>query len=337
AAVTLVNSGEDPDTLTTVADLDEFYAQFEFTGRRDGDESELDAVRRSRPCLRRLLTAERDDAVDMVNEMLREARALPQLTRHDQFDWHIHAVDPRAPLDARIVAVYGVVAVALPQFSYFSAVAHMPVAPALLIEFTAPAAVVVFLWLRHGERPGRVTVIGAVVAALGLLLVLDVLSGVGLSLVGVAWASLAMLGCATYFLMSGDDSNALPPIALAAGGMLVAALSLGLLGLLGLLDMHAETVDVELAGTAVAWWVPIVLLGVVTAAVSYVAGIAAIRRLGSRLASFVALLEVVSGVLWAWFLLDELPHAVQLLGGVLILAGVVAVKLGERTTARPGA
>ncbi|MEO6510601.1 MAG: CGNR zinc finger domain-containing protein, partial [Nocardioides sp.] len=102
AAVTLVNSGEDPDTLTTVADLDEFYAQFEFTGRRDGDESELDAVRRSRPRLRRLLTAERDDAVGMVNEMLREARALPQLTRHDQFDWHIHAVDPEAPLHARI-------------------------------------------------------------------------------------------------------------------------------------------------------------------------------------------------------------------------------------------
>ena len=233
----------------------------------------------------------------------------------------------------RTVAVYGVVAVAVPQFAYFSAVAHMPVAPALLIEFTAPAAVVVFLWLRRGERPGRLTVAGAVVAALGLLLVLDVLSGVGLSLVGVAWAVMAMLGCATYFLMSGDDSNTLPPIALAAGGMLVAAVSLGLLGLVGLLDMGAESVDVDLAGASVPWWVPIVLLGVVTAAVSYVAGIAAIRRLGSRLASFVALLEVVSGVLWAWFLLDELPHAVQLLGGVLILAGVVGVKLGERAVA----
>ena len=41
------------------------------------------------------------------------------------------------------------------------------------------------------------------------------------------------------------------------------------------------------------------------------------------------------GVMWAWVLLDELPRPVQLLGGVLILAGVVAVKLGERTTARP--
>jgi drug/metabolite transporter (DMT)-like permease len=61
-----------------------------------------------------------------------------------------------------------------------------------------------------------------------------------------------------------------------------------------------------------------------------VAGIAAGRRLGSRLASFVALLEVVAGVVWAWLLLDQLPGVVQLIGGLLILAGVVGVKLGER-------
>jgi drug/metabolite transporter (DMT)-like permease len=43
------------------------------------------------------------------------------------------------------------------------------------------------------------------------------------------------------------------------------------------------------------------------------------------------LLEVVASVCWAWLLLDELPGSVQLLGGLLILAGVVAVKLGERS------
>ncbi len=85
-----------------------------------------------------------------------------------------------------------------------------------------------------------------------------------------------------------------------------------------------------------AWWVPLLVLGVVTAAIAYTTGIAAGRRLGSRLASFVALLEVVAGVLFAWLLLDELPRPVQLVGGVLILAGVVVVKLGEQTTAISG-
>jgi drug/metabolite transporter (DMT)-like permease len=75
------------------------------------------------------------------------------------------------------------------------------------------------------------------------------------------------------------------------------------------------------------------VLGIVTAAISYTTGIAAGRRLGSRLASFVALLEVLAGVGFAWLLLDELPGVAQLLGGLLVLAGVVAVKLGERDTA----
>jgi drug/metabolite transporter (DMT)-like permease len=233
----------------------------------------------------------------------------------------------------RTVSVYGVLAVAAPQFFYFSAISHMEVAPALLIEFTAPAAVVVWLWLRRGERPGRLTLAGAAVAAFGLVLVLDLFSGADLSLPGVLWALGAMVGCAAYFVMSGDEDNHLPPLALAAAGLVVAALALALLGLVGLLDMTASTSSVDLAVVTVAWWVPIALLGVVTAGVAYCAGLAAIRRLGSRLASFVALLELLSGVLWAWLLLDELPRPVQLLGGVLVLAGVVAVKLGERATA----
>ena len=59
-------------------------------------------MRAIRPRLRELLTADRDDAVEIVNEMLAEARAVPQLVRHDECDWHIHAIDPDAPLPTRI-------------------------------------------------------------------------------------------------------------------------------------------------------------------------------------------------------------------------------------------
>ncbi|WP_309649556.1 CGNR zinc finger domain-containing protein [Nocardioides sp.] len=104
AAVTLVNT-EDPadDTLATVADLQRFYDEFSYTGRHDADRAELDTIRTLRTRLRELLTAERDDAVDLVNTMLREGRALPQLVRHEPFDWHLHAVDNEAPLATRIL------------------------------------------------------------------------------------------------------------------------------------------------------------------------------------------------------------------------------------------
>lgn len=235
---------------------------------------------------------------------------------------------------AGLITLYGLLAVAGAQFCYFSAVSYMQVGPALLIEYTAPAAVVVWLWLRHGQRPGTVTLVGAGVAALGLVLVLDLVSGADLSVPGVLWALGAMVGCAAYFIISADDSLGLPPIALAAGGLVVGALVLSLLGLVGLLSMATGTASVSYAGSAFEWWVPLAVLGLVTAAISYTSGIAAGRRLGSRLASFVALSEVVAGVLWAWLLLDELPRTIQLVGGVLILAGVVGVKLGERDVRR---
>jgi drug/metabolite transporter (DMT)-like permease len=235
--------------------------------------------------------------------------------------------------NAGLMVLFGVLAVAGAQFCYFSAIAHMQVGPALLIEYTAPAAVVCWMWARHGQRPGRLTLAGAAVAAVGLVLVLDLVSGADLDPVGVAWALAAMVGAATYFVISGDEGNGLPPMVLAAGGLLVGSIALGLAGLVRVLPMDASTTGVSYAGHDVDWWVPLVVLGVVTAAIPYTAGIAASRRLGSRLASFVGLLEVVSGVVFAWLLLDELPRPVQLLGGLLILAGVVGVKLGERTTA----
>jgi drug/metabolite transporter (DMT)-like permease len=230
-----------------------------------------------------------------------------------------------------LILTYGLFAVAGAQFCYFSAVNHMQVGPALLIEYTAPAAVVLWLWLRHAQRPGPITLVGAALAAGGLVLVLDLLSGAGLSTAGVLWSLAAMVGAATYFIISADEDNGLPPLVLAWAGLVVGTVALGALGLVGLLPMDAARADATYAGHAFPWWVPLLALGVVTAAIAYVTGVAAGRRLGSRLASFVALVEVVAGVLWAWVLLDQLPRTIQLVGGLLILAGIVAVKLGERT------
>ena len=103
AAVALVNSAAEPDTLTTVAALDRVWEDHEYTGRHDRTREELDAVRAIRPRLRELLTADRDDAAAKVNQMLSEARAVPQLKRHDPVDWHIHAVPLEAPLATRIL------------------------------------------------------------------------------------------------------------------------------------------------------------------------------------------------------------------------------------------
>jgi drug/metabolite transporter (DMT)-like permease len=235
--------------------------------------------------------------------------------------------------NAGTIVGYGTCAVAGAQFCYFSAVQYMQVAPALLIEFTAPAAVVAWLWVRHGQRPSPVTLLGIVLAALGLVLVVGLVSGAEVSVAGVLWALGAMVGCSVYFLLSADNGSGLPPLTLAAGGLIVAAVLLGLLAAVGALPMVLADVPASYDGVEVASWIPLLLLGLVTAAMAYTLGIAAIRRLGSRVASFVGLTEVLAALGWAWLLLAELPTSVQLLGALLIVLGVGAVKLGERRVA----
>ena len=228
-----------------------------------------------------------------------------------------------------VIAAYGLIAVAGCQLFYFNAVAHMQVGVALLIEYTAPVAVVGWFWLRHGQRPVWLTVVGALLGMVGLLLVLDLLSGAEASVVGILWALGAMGGAAVYFVLSSHEPEGLPGTVLAAGGLLLGGTALLVAGLVGILPFSVATDPVAFDGFTVPWWAPVIALGVVTAALAYVTGIAAIRSLGSRLASFVALLEVLAALGFAWLLLGEAPSAIQAVGGALILAGVVVVKLGE--------
>jgi drug/metabolite transporter (DMT)-like permease len=138
-----------------------------------------------------------------------------------------------------------------------------------------------------------------------------------------------MVGCAVYFVVNASTDNGLPPMVLAAGGLLVGGVTLLVAGGLGLVSWRVATANVALGGSGVAWWVPVLLLGTVTAAFAYVTGIEASRRLGSRLSSFVALTEVLASLGWSWWLVGQVLLAVQWWGAVLVLAGVVVVKLGE--------
>lgn len=230
--------------------------------------------------------------------------------------------------NATLIVLYGLLAVAGTQLAYFNAVAHMEVGAALLIEYTAPIAVVGWMWARHRQQPGAATLAGAALGITGLLLVLDILAGVSTDPIGITWALAAMIGAAAYFVLSAQGGE-LPGTVLAAGGLLIGGVTLILAGVVGIVPLHATTATVVFDDFSTPWWVPILLIGIVTAAIAYVTGIAATRRLGSRLASFVALTEVLAALLFAWALLGEAPRPIQLLGGALILLGVIIVRLGE--------
>ena len=228
------------------------------------------------------------------------------------------------------VVAYGLVAVAVPQLAFFYAVQHLSVGVALLLEYLGLVLVVAWQCLVARRLPRRPTVVGIVLAVIGLVLVLDLFGGVRVSGIGVMWGLIAACGLASYFLMSGHAAEQpLPPLVLAGGGLVVGAIAFAVLGVSGILPMSFGTQPVQLAGVSFPWWAAVLELAVLAAATAYVAGIIAARVLGAKLASFVGLSEVMFAVLFAWVLLGELPRPIQLLGGLFILAGVVAVRAEE--------
>ena len=103
AAAALVNtSGRDEDRLTEMAQLDQLVIDWGWTGSRLRTGAELAEVRELRPLLRQLWELDEDRVVIQVNDMLLQARALPQLVRHGEWDYHLHATSPEAPLAHRM-------------------------------------------------------------------------------------------------------------------------------------------------------------------------------------------------------------------------------------------
>jgi len=230
------------------------------------------------------------------------------------------------------IALMGLVGVAGTQLAYFAAVERIPVSTAILVEYTAPLLLVGVAWATTRRLPRRLVLAGSAVAMAGLVLVVSP-SGAGLDVLGLLFAGVAAIGCAVYYVVAARPADGLPPVVLAAAGLLLGGLSLGAVGLLGLVPFRAVTGDVVVAGAAVPWWSALLVLGVVATGVAYALSITGSGMLGSQLASFAGLLEVVAAAVYAWLLLGEALGPAQLAGGALILVGIALVRVEPRSPA----
>src|SRR5262249_59879914 len=171
------------------------------------------------------------------------------------------------------VAAYGLFAVAGCQLAYFNAIEPMPVGVALLLEYLRAVLVVGWLWVRHGQRPRRLTVAGTVAAIAGLAMVLDLGGSARIDPIGVMWGLLAAVGLALYFLLgAAAGEKPLPPLAMAWAGMGVGAIALAALGWLGGLPLTVTTGDGGFRGPQVSWVVPVLRLSLVAAGCGQCAG-----------------------------------------------------------------
>ncbi|MCW2912573.1 MAG: protein of unknown function transrane [Actinomycetia bacterium] len=216
---------------------------------------------------------------------------------------------------------YGVAGVAGCQALYFVAASRLPVGIAILLEFTGP--VLVLLWIRLVRRTPvhRTAVLGVAVAVAGLACVVQIWSGLRLDAVGLL-AGLGAAACqATYFLLVEGLTGAVDPLVMTAAGSVVGTIVLTALAAPWAIPWHALATTVDLGGHSAPAWVLAGWLTLVSTVIAYLAGVAAVQRLSAPVAGAICYAEAVFATLIAWAVLGESLTAVQLAGGAIVLAG----------------
>ncbi|NUW46424.1 EamA family transporter [Nonomuraea rhodomycinica] len=232
--------------------------------------------------------------------------------------------------------VYAVVAVAGVQSLYFAALTRLPVGIALLLEYMAPVMVVVWVRFVRKIRLARSAYLGAVVAVVGLGIVVEVWDGLRLDALGLLLALVAGACCAGYFLMSDSFGDDVDPLGLIAWGMLGAAVVLVPFARPWGIPWEAFTrlATPEGGGLTLPAFAAYLWMVLVATVAAYILGVNAVRRLSAAVGATVASLEVIGGAVVAWALVGEALGAFQILGGLLVLSGAL---LAQTAASRGGA
>jgi drug/metabolite transporter (DMT)-like permease len=232
--------------------------------------------------------------------------------------------------DWRLLAGYGLVGVAAVQMLYFAAVSRIPIGIAMLLEFTAP--ILVALWVRFVRRtvlPARMWA-GTILAMIGLAMVAQVWEGLRLDTLGLLAGVGAALCAATYFLLGEHAANTLEPLSLVTWGMVVGAVATFVLAPPWSLPFERFGAAADFGAWQLPVWVLLVACAVVSTALAYLLSISALRDLPANVVSVLALLEPVVATALAWLMLGQALTVAQLAGAVVLLAGATVVQLASR-------
>ncbi|QIQ05866.1 EamA family transporter [Streptomyces liangshanensis] len=237
-----------------------------------------------------------------------------------------------------LLAGFGLLAVAGVQAFYFAALSRVPVGVALLVEYLAPA--LVLLWVRFVQRRPvtRAAAAGVVLAVGGLACVVEVWAGLSFDPVGILFALAAACCQVGYFVLSDqgsgteDAAHAADPLGVIAYGLLVGTVVLTVVGRPWEMDWSLLGGTADLGGSDVPAALLLGWVVVVATVLAYATGVVSVRKLSPQVAGVVACLEAVIATVLAWVLLGEHLSAPQIAGGAVVLVGAF---IAQSSTPRP--
>jgi drug/metabolite transporter (DMT)-like permease len=232
--------------------------------------------------------------------------------------------------DWRLIVGYGLVCVAAVQLLYFAAVSRIPIGIAMLLEFTAP--ILVALWVRfvRGTVLPRQAWVGTALAMLGLAMVAQVWQGLTFDAIGLLAGIGSALGAAAYFLLGERGVDRIAPLGLVTWGMVIGALAIWVF-------VPPWTVPAEVLGKAAEFgpwdppvWLLLIAIVLFSTAIAYLVSMASMQYLPANVVSVLALCEPVVAITIAWVFLGQALTPVQFVGAVVLLGGATLVQISSR-------
>lgn len=225
------------------------------------------------------------------------------------------------------LAAYGVIGFAAIQAGYFIAIARMPISIALIIEFTAPIWIVLYIrFIRRMHVPSMMW-LSLGLGFLGLLLVGQVWRGLTLNGIGIIAAFVDAFALAVYFLLGERLIAKRSTDTLMVWGLGFASLVWTIVTPLWSFPIHIFTQQINLQGIFKNYTLPgwililwIILMGTI---LPYVLILSGLKYLSASTSSVIGMLEPVVAGGFAWWWLGEILTPIQLIGGVVVIVGII--------------
>lgn len=222
--------------------------------------------------------------------------------------------------------LFGVVGVALVQAFYFVAIERMYVGIALLIEFTAPIWILLFLRFVLKKQVPTGLWYAIALAFTGLLMITQIWSGLSVDQIGLVAAFLDALALAGYFLIGDLLGKTKSSGAIATWGFGVA--SLLLFFALPIWNFPFETLTNQMSllgrfeGYSLPGWVLVLWIVIMGTIAPYLFVISGLKLLSASTASIFGMIEPVLAGIFAWWWLSESLTGVQLIGCLVVIVGI---------------
>jgi len=232
---------------------------------------------------------------------------------------------------------YGIIGIAVVQALYFLAISRMHVSIALLIEFTAPVWIVVYLRVVKRKHVPNQMWLALVLALTGLALIAQIWDGLTLDGIGVIAGFGASFALAFYFLCGESLSGVRDNQSITMWGFFFAGFAWCLVLPIWSFPFEVFTASIPLEGALegsnAPGWVLILYVVLIGTILPYLCVMVGLKNLKASTTSAFGLLEPIFAGIVAWFWFSESWNTIQLIGGAVVIAGIyMADQARSKTT-----